>query len=364
MRFKNNLYEQLNEAAAGSAATRLQEGLHCIYFGAKQKKKIDSSTIQDVDFLESAYNTHCSVDAPFGELYAFGMKEPSWVDSILKATNALFDSGWMKGKYTFHRNDAYMNSIYAQFQRLKKQEKISIANDKWNPGDVWASKGVAITAFDNLASYNAWIAEMLHSGKLIGISLKKVAKSGSAKVVLEGEPGVKIKKVKFAGVKKPREIYPTGIVLLTDGNYGINFRSFRISKQADITGEILMTKGAGARHGKVPSSSFKEMVKKYNIPQIQKSAINKMSDRDLYNIVLELWADTGNVFPESEIDKSMEKRKGKIADRVGYWQSIIHALEIASFMTSNGSVANEVMNNWFQGAKSVGGLSSQFIKVY
>jgi hypothetical protein len=26
----------LNEAAAGSATTRLQEGLHCILFGAKQ----------------------------------------------------------------------------------------------------------------------------------------------------------------------------------------------------------------------------------------------------------------------------------------------------------------------------------------
>ena len=39
MRFKNNLYEQLNEAAAGSATTRLQEGLHCVYFKKKKKKK-------------------------------------------------------------------------------------------------------------------------------------------------------------------------------------------------------------------------------------------------------------------------------------------------------------------------------------
>jgi len=366
MRFKSAVYNQLNEAAAGSATTRLQEGLHCVLFGTKQKrKKLDMSVFNDPDLLESAYKTYCSVDAPFGELYAFGQKEPSWAESILKATDALFASGWMKGKYTYHRNDAYMNSIYGQFQALKKYEDIKIGNDKWNPGDVWASKGnVPIPEVDSLAEYNAWVGEMLHKGKLIAISLKKVAKSGSAKVVLEGEPGVKIKKVKFAGVKKPREIYPTGIVLLTDGNYGINFRSFRISKQADITGEILMTKGAGARHGKVPSSSFKEMVKKYNIPQIKKSAINKMSDRDLYNVVLELWADTGNVFPESEIDKSIKKRKGKIQDRVGYWQSIIHSLEIAAFMSSHGSVANEVMNTWFQGAKSVGGLSSQFIKVY
>jgi len=365
MRFKNNLYQQLNESAAGSATTRLQEGLHCVLFGAKQKRsKLDISIFDDPDLLESAYNTYCSVDAPFGELYAFGQKETSWAESILKATDALFASGWLKGKYTFHRGDAYMNSIYEQFNVLKKKDDIKIANDKWNPGDIWASKGVAIPAFDNLASYNAWIGEMLHSGKLIGISLKKVAKSGSAKVVLEGEPGVKIKKIKFTGVKKPKEIYPTGIVLLTDGDYGINFRSFRISKQADITGEILVLKGGGARHGKVPSSSLKEMIKKYNIPQMQKSAISKMSDKDLYNIVLELWANTGNVFPKNEIDKSIEKRKGKIQDRVGYWQSIIHALEIASFMSSNTSVSNEIMNTWFQGAKSVGGSSSQFIKVY
>jgi len=365
MRFKNNLYEQLNEAAAGSATTRLQEGLHCVLFGAKQKRsKLDMSVFNDPDLLESAYNTYCSVDAPFGELYTFGQKEPSWAESIMKATNALFTSGWLKGKYTFHRGDMYMKSIYDQFNRLKVQDGIKIANDKWNPGDVWASKGVAIPGFDDLGSYNAWIGKMLHSGKLVAISLKKIAKSGAGKVTLEGEPGAVIKPVKFTGVSKPRTAFGTGIVLLTDGHYGINFRSFSISGQADITGEILMIKGAGARHGKVPSSLKKEVISQYNIPQIPKGKIGKMTDDQLKNTVADLWRQAGYPFSPSDIESSWEKRVNKIQDRVGYWQSIIHSLEIGAFLVTHKSVSHKIMNTWFQGAKSVGGASSQFIKVY
>lgn len=365
MRFKRDIFNRLNEAAAGSATTRLQEGLHCVVFGAKQKrKKLDASVFNDPDLLESAYNTYCSVDAPFGELYAFGQKEPSWVTSIMEATRVLFESGWLKGKYTFHRNDAYMNAIYAQFNSLKKYEDVKMGNDKWNPGDVWASKGnVPIPEVDSLAEYNAWVAEMLHSGKLIAISLKKI--KGNGTVTLEGDPATEDTKTKrkFMGVKKPRNIYPTGVMLMADKNAAINFRSFRVSKEADVTGEVLKA-GTGARHGKVPAERKKEMIKKYNIPQMTKAKIAKSSDEDLQNYVLELWMDVGYVFSEADIAKYIKQRSKKISNRTGYWQSVIHALEIGAFMTAHKSVANTIMDYWYKGASSTTADSSQFIKVY
>jgi len=362
MRFKSKVNDYLNEAANASATTRLQEGLHCVFFGAKQKRKDLTNVMSDPDLLEAAYKTYCSVDAPFGELYTFGEKQPTWVTSITEAANVLFASGWLKGKYTYHRNDAYMNAIYAQFNSLKKYEGVTMGNDKWNPGDVWASKGnVPIPEVDSLAEYNAWIAEMLHSGKLLGISLKKIKGSGTVK--LEGDPAADVSKRKFMGVKKPRNIYPTGVMLLADKNAAINFRSFRVSKEADVTGEVLKA-GTGARHGKVPAGRKKEMIKKYNIPQMTKAKIAKSSDEDLQNYVLELWMDVGYVFGEADIAKYIKERSKKISNRTGYWQSVIHALEIGAFMTAHKSVANTIMDYWYKGASSTTADSSQFIKVY
>jgi len=362
MRFKRDIFNRLDEKASASAVTRLQEGLHCVFFGAKQKRKDLTNIMSDPDLLEAAYKQYCSVDAPFGELYTFGMKNPGWVTSITEAANVLFASGWLKGKYTYHRNDAYMNAIYGQFNALKKYEDVTMGNDKWNPGDVWASKGnVPIPEVDSLAEYNLWVAEMLHSGKLIAISLKKIKGTGTVK--LEGDPAVEDTKRKFMGVKKPKNIYPTGVMLMADKNAAINFRSFRVSKEADITGEVLKA-GTGARHGKVPAARKKEMIKKYNIPQMTKAKIAKSSDTDLQNYVLELWMDIGYVFSEADIDKYAKQRSKKISNRTGYWQSVIHALEIGAFMMSHKSVANGIMDYWYKGASSKTEDSSQFIKVY
>jgi hypothetical protein len=362
MKYKKYLLEAAGEA---STTTRLQECLHCLFFAARQKKtKITADVLNDPSFLESAYNAYCSIDTPFGDLVKFAQSKPDWVDSVVKSTTVLFDSKWLKGKYVFHRGDAFMRSIYQQYKRLAKQEGIKMGDDKWNPGDVWASKGsVKIPDFDSLGDYNKFIADSLHGGKLIGISLKKIAKSGKGKVILEGDPSAIPEKVKFVGVKKPRKVFPTGIMLMVDSKRGINLRSFRISHQADITGEITVA-GGGARHGKVPSNYLNKVISDYSIPQISKGKISKMSDEDLINKVIELWMQNGYFFSDDQVNAGWAKRENDIQDRTGYWQSIIHALEFGAFLTSHKSVANKIVNYMWKGAKSESENSSQFIKVY
>ena len=51
-------------------------------------------------------------------------------------------------------------------------------------------------------------------------------------------------------------------------------------------------------------------------------------------------------------------------DEVGYWQSIIHALELGAFLNTHKGVAQDIVHNFYIGASSAGGLSSEFIKVY
>jgi ribosomal protein S16 len=109
---------------------------------------------------------------------------------------------------------------------------------------------------------------------------------------------------------------------------------------------------------------------------MSKSRIKQYVDegpQKLSKLVLNLWKQTGYNFSKSDIEKNMKMRlkgkdvidkDGKVIDAVGYWQSILHSLEIGAFLNTHKSVADDIVNTWYQGATSTGGMSSEFIKVY
>jgi len=362
--------EKINEGAGdASLTTKLQEGAHCVAYGIVQMKgKITEDDLLDNDLFTKSYNKFCKVDSPDSELFTFltddvvmkGMK--NYVASIVTSANLCKKSGYLKNNnYTFHRGSPFMNSIYQQAQILLKQENVKMGGDKWNPSDIWATTISSIPKFDNIIEYNEWISKNFESGKLVGVSLKKI--SGSGKVSLSSS-SVKHEPMKYNNIKKPSIILPTGItVLASKPGIGINFRSFRISKQADITGEIVIA-GGGARHGKVPSAVLHRIIKEFNIPQLAKSRIGSSSDTQLIRSVQNLWKQCGYNFSDKNMENAWEKRKGQIQDRIGYWQSIIHSLEIGAYMNTNKGKADDIINDFFIGGSSASELSSTFIKVY
>jgi len=357
-RFGGYLYE----GGSASNTTRLQEGLHCVCLAVRQmtKKDVNISIMQDADMFGVAHKKYCKLDAFDTELFEFSMNL-NWMDSIVANANALWKSSWLKKTYIFHRNSPFMKSIYDQFNKLKQVEKIKIGNDKWNPGDVWASTINSIPQFNTLLELNEFISKNLKKGTLVSISLKK--SSGTPKVVWQG-PVEKPTPVGYKSIRKPKLIFSTGINIVTDKpKTEINFRSFRISKQADITGEILSIGGA-ARHGKVPATDKNRIIKKYNIPQINKAKIARLSDDELKDNLVNLWNQCGHKFSPKQWEKSWERRVNNIQDRTGYWQSIIHALELGAFLNSNKGQANDIINDFWVGATSTGAMSSEFIKVY
>jgi len=352
-----------------SDRTSLQEGLHCIAFGIGQvirKKKITMEDLEDATLFHEAYQKFCRIDTADEQLWDFAFAEEGWKKSIVGAANVLRTTDWLKGyKYKFYRGTGLMNQIYDQYNKLKKLEGIKLANDKWNPADIWASTITTIPNFDNLAELNSFISNKLKVRSLVGVSLKKVGKS--PKVVWQG-PAEKPEIVGYKIIKKPREIFPTGMMIQTNkGGIFINFRSFRISKQADISGEIIQ-KGGTARHGKVPSNVKKKMMEKYKIPQIPKQRIKKLLEGgvdELVRMTVNLWKQCGYNFPPQKVEKDWNLRQKKgIQDDVGYWQSILHSLELGAFLNTHKSVADDIVHNFYIGASSVSDISSEFIKVY
>jgi len=353
-----------------SDRTSLQEGLHCVAFGISQvlrKKKITLDNLQNPDLFHQSYQNFCKVNVSNDELWNFSESEESWRKSVVSSLNTLRSTNWLKGyKYKFYRGVSLMNEIYAQYDKLKKAEGIKLSNDKWNPSDIWASIVTTIPNFNNIIELNAFISDKLRIRSLVGISLKKVGKN--PKVVLQG-PSEKPEILGYKIIKKPKEMFPTGMVIQTSkGDLMINFRSFRISQQADITGELIQ-KGGSARHGKVPSSVKKEMIEKYKIPQMPKQRIKNLIENnnveELIRMVVNLWKQCGYDFPENKIKSDWKIRQEKgIQDDVGYWQSILHSLELGAFLNTHKSVANDIVYNFYIGAASISDISSEFIKVY
>ena len=365
MRFENYIFEAAKDA---SKTTNLQEDLHSVGFAIGQviNKDITNKDILDETLFQDAFDRFCDIGSSDDKVYDFFLRHEDWTNSVVNAVNAIRNSKWYKKKnYTFYRGRGFMSLVYDEFNRLKKMEGIKLSNDKWNPGDVWASTVRVIPNFNSLFEFNEYIHNSLIKGIILPISLKKTGKSAKIILVSSKEPTPIIK---YSHIQKPKQtIFPTGITIMTDKKgLGINFRSFRISKQADITGEIVQ-KGGSARYGKVASSVKKDIISKYKIPQMNKSKIQKFvknNIEDLKEIVTNLWKDCGYNFNKKQIDDGWSKRKNKIQDDVGYWQSIIHALEIGSFLNMNKSVSNDIMKIFFISGSSISDISSDHIKVY
>ena len=363
MRFKRYLIFEASKNA--SKTTRLQECLHCIGLGIYQikKKAITIQDIQDEALFRKAFDRYVDIDTGYNELYKFVLDNPNkWVEAVVRSTNALKKSKWMKkNNYTFYRGVSFMNIIYNEFNKLKKRDNISLANDKWNPSDIWASSKTSIPSFDSLIELNQYISKSLKSGDVVGISLKK---STSSPVVEWYGPDEKPEIIKYKGISKPKgknAPFPTGITINTS-KANINFRSFRIIKAAPITGEIIGG-GKAARGGKVPSSIKKDVIDKYKISQMSKSRISSIDDNKLKEYVSSLWKQCGHNFSENDIAKGWSDREKNIQDRTGYWMSIINSLEIGSFLNQNKSLADNIITKFYTGSSSKGSNSSEFIKV-
>jgi len=360
--------DELNEAAGNaSKETRLQECLHCVAFGIRQNKRsnIIESDVMDRSQFSQGYSLHCNLDSSGDEIFDFAERKPDWVKSVVTSTNAFFKSPYSKkAPYDFYRGTGIMNMVYQEFNKMKSLEGIKLPNDKWNPGDIWAASSSFhpnFGSFSSLLEYNAYIADQLEKNTLMGISLKKVG--GNAKVVVVGKDKIDMTPVGFKGIRKPRNIFSTGIMIDLSNGWSINVRSFRISQNADVRGEII---GKTARHGKFAVTNI---IKKYSISQLPLSKISKMTDEELRDIVVKLWSDIGYKYSQNDIDRGFEnllngKEPLEKRGRNGFWQSAIHSLQFGEFLVKNKGKADEIVNEIYFGASSVSDYSSNFIKIY
>lgn len=251
-------------SGGGAEDTKWTESLQCYYcsyvFNVKKGK---CTAVSDADLKKAKRY----VDAPsLNDCLKNG--PPDWIetDVYIKTANALWEKygSKMRGSVYFHRGSGFMDRVYkakAECHKIDKksddpQAPGSFSNDKWNPGDIWAStfppNGDPLKEFTgSWGELNAAVYRLAQEGKLLGISLKKIgASSPKAKVTEFNSPEQQAKRetYKYNGFTygKTGDFFSSQDIYLHTSVGDVQFRTF--GGETSWQGEI---KGGAAAGGKI-----------------------------------------------------------------------------------------------------------------
>jgi len=230
----------------------------------------------DISNISKLSNLSLGSENSIENLIKFLDGDKSLIDSIINTANELINQTQYftqdLGNYTSHWGDSFTKKIYEVLKDIQKTSKGSIVatmdSNKWNPSDIWVSteKGRktinALSQVEDIGKYNQIINDLFCQGDLIGVSLKKSAKSAP-----------KIKEFNTANCSLPQSItfksFKTSpkkageeIVIDFGGKETkLDLRNFAVTK--GFSGEM---KGTEAQAGKVGISAINAIIDDLGIP--------------------------------------------------------------------------------------------------
>lgn len=202
-------------SGAGAEITALAESLQAYACATRQYLGKDLTDISQV-------TSKTIGDAECDRTLEKCMKnlDENWFNSVVKTANQIFvdvPEAKTGNKFKFYRGGKFVDSIYNEWRRMKKDSGLS-GDDKWNPADIWmAKKGFTLkTKWPTLREYNRYMYDEFARKNLIGISLKKLDPKGSAhsKIFNAGKPLT----AEFTGIK-------LGLNMLDSKDIYIKFKS-------------------------------------------------------------------------------------------------------------------------------------------
>ena len=169
-------------AGGGTANTAIGESAQCVWMAAMLNIGYDAPIESFTDEVLTKAFKQVSVGKT--SLKQILNIDESWkISSYLTAQYAIRHHLVERGM-VFHRDDKVMKEIYSLKNTAFKNNDFSpLKDDKWNPGDIWVSeKGFNPKELDTstVESFNDDILDLYLQKRLVGISLKKVAKGVQA----------------------------------------------------------------------------------------------------------------------------------------------------------------------------------------
>jgi hypothetical protein len=310
---------KMAQSGAGAEVTALAESLQAYACATRQFlgkdlediTQVNSKTILDADCDRTLKQCISGLDA-------------EWYHSVIVTANKIFKDFGITGKnYKFYRGGKLVGQIYKEFGRFRKESGIS-GDDKWNPADIWMAKKdfKFEDEHNSLTEYNRYIYDQYQSGKLVGISLKKIPKgAATSKVYNDGKPPAAEFKVFKLGpnMGDSKDIY---IQYNSEGKDGeIQLRNFSSrAVTSSWQGEI---KGKTAAGGKIGGGVLISLAEECGVSGLTKpssfgSNIDKPSDK-VFDTFAKMFKELSGV-KTSVKDLTLEAKMNQKRDKV-WWMS-------------------------------------------
>ena len=180
-------------SGAGAEVTALTESLQCFFNSLAfniLKRPLKNTDVNETNLQKAG--SFVEADRSLSDCLKKGPAD--WMEQgvYVKIANKIYSVYRSKlvGRVTFHRGSSFMNGLYAAKAECHKRDKASqspqapgsFSNDKWNPGDIWAttfssSERPLDGSSGSWGDLNKQVADLAGATggrtKLLGISLKK-----------------------------------------------------------------------------------------------------------------------------------------------------------------------------------------------
>ena len=271
-------------SGAGARATQIQECMQCYVnsyiFNVAKRALTTLPTPEQLKKpnVQQYVDADATIDECLAEITDAWINEKQYV-RIANITYAAYKTSF-SGKVYFHRGSRFMNKLYANKSKVQKLDRKStkpqapgsFSHDKWNPGDIWMST-LAKTS-DPLEACTSWgelkvaVQELADSGKCLGISLKKLGRTGGKITEFNRTPLPNTKWYKWAWGKQGK-FFSSQDIYVTVNGVQIQFRTF--NKTKSWQGEI---KGSSAAGGKIGGGNVDFYLQEQNLNSLYSSENN------------------------------------------------------------------------------------------
>jgi len=364
-----------NQGMSAAETTAIGEAAQC-YFnsiaGNLLKRKITAEDITLENFKDS-------------ERWVFADRTPekiienlsqTWLDSGITIANKLLTSGYLAAGNKYHRGSKFMSLLYKSAAKALKSSNKKLANDKWNPGDIWIeSLGSSISDFDtsSIAAFNDNMLTHFDDKTLVGVSLKLAKASAKIETFNRGAPPppYNVDKFLLRGTGKTSKFFKNtkSSIVLTNGT---TFEGRAFQYMTNFAFEIL---GKNARGGKIGFNIIADLANtngikiNKNITKLSKSIFTSKK-LDL-KFIKEWWVLYSNVTSESTVDleefTSFMQTKfdsGNKNDLNWMWSKYIGTYMIDKIKSAGKPRHDMLVTDMINHAKSATSSSSVFIKIY
>ena len=369
---KSNVFGGATGGSGGgtqqTASAEIAQCVYCEFIVNNPRASFES--IQPSD-LEKAYNATYVKGATFEQVMDL---DPSWHWSGYWTAQELLKRNIINKNMTFHRDDKVMNDIYkVKDEALKNSQMNKLSNDKWNPGDIWATTDKSIASKlpkKSIQELNQALVKLFDSRKLVGISLKKIqTKKGMKISILNRDDSLDIHKFKSGKLmttfaRKGAEFWrgKAASIEFDGGKAAIRNKSQFAALTFEL--ELKTARGGGGGYSQIMDSIKRRIGKNLPTnPELKKIAmeLNKLGEKSRY--ALPIYNMVKKIHPQVTKQEFMQGLTEKLANEVHSKIASIYVLFELVNNARNGK-ADLVVTDMVNYAGSKLDISSIYAKVY